>query len=364
MERKIWAKVTDTPLYPNLYVILVGPPGVGKTVVTDLVGTLWRGVPDIHVAPTSITDAAIVDSLAESTRKVLGDMAAASFMDFNSLLISSNELSVFLPAYDGGMMSILTDVYDCKVFDQKRRGGKLRITIPRPQLNLIAGTTPSYLNELMPQGAWDQGFISRTIMIYSGTKVLKPLFAVGEEGGGLFQDIVHDLKIVAKRTGKMGFTVEAAEALQAWHMAGGAPAPEHPKLLHYNSRRTAHVIKLCMVACISRSNTEMAITLDDYKTAMNWLNEAEVYMPDVFRAMGGTGEGKVMEEAWHYIYSLYAKEKQPIQEHRIIHFLGQKVPSHSIIPVLTVMIKSNMIEIAGHDKVGRAFYKPSPKVTH
>lgn len=363
MERKIWAKVTDSPLYPNLYVLLVGPPGVGKTFVIDLVGTLWRGVPEIHVAPTSITDAAIVDSLAESSRKVVGDMAS-SFMDFNSLLISSNELSVFLPAYDGGMMSILTDVYDCKVFDQKRRGGKLRITIPRPQLNLVAGTTPSYLNELMPQGAWDQGFISRTIMIYSGSKVIKPLFQAGEEGSGLFQDIVHDLKLMAKRMGKMGFTPEAAEALQAWHMKGGEPAPEHPKLLHYNSRRTAHVIKLCMVACMARIDTEFAITLDDYKAAMDWLTEAEVTMPDVFRAMGGTGEGKVMEEAWHYIYSLYAKDQKPVPEHRIVHFLQQKIPSHSIIQVLTIMLKSNMIETAGHDNVGRAFYKPSPKVTH
>ena len=41
---------------------------------------------------------------------------------------------------------------------------------------MIAGTQPGYLRAMLPEVAWDQGFMSRFIMIYSGNKLVKSLF--------------------------------------------------------------------------------------------------------------------------------------------------------------------------------------------
>src|SRR5262245_66332998 len=90
--------------------------------------------------------------------------------------------------------------------DQKRRGRDLRVKILCPQINLLGATTPSYLNQVMPPGAWDQGFISRTILVYSGDRTYRDPFeeAVRAGIGVLHNGLSSDLKCIATQFGKIG----------------------------------------------------------------------------------------------------------------------------------------------------------------
>src|SRR5215475_15648865 len=180
MERKIWVRTMGSALYPGLYVILVGPPGIGKGVAIHPGEQILREIPGIHVGPSDITAASLIDSLNESTRRVIltGD---PPYMEFNSLSVITREFGVLVPSWDTSLMNNLTDIYDGFTVDQKRRGKDLRIKIPNPQINLLGACTPGYLNEVMPAGAWDQGFISRTILVFSGQKSIKDPF-VDETG--------------------------------------------------------------------------------------------------------------------------------------------------------------------------------------
>src|SRR5882762_3010598 len=54
MEQKTWM-TTWSPIYPNLYVFLVGRPGVGKSRTIGQGRKLLEELPDLHVAPTSMT---------------------------------------------------------------------------------------------------------------------------------------------------------------------------------------------------------------------------------------------------------------------------------------------------------------------
>jgi hypothetical protein len=136
-------------------------------------------------------------------------------------------------------------------------------------LSIIGGTTPSYLNSFLPEGAWDQGFTSRTIFVYSGEPVFTEIFG-DEEGFARLESeylaLLADLKRISGLYGKLSWEPDAAAAISEWNRRGLAPVPEHNKLTHYNTRRLAHVIKLCMVACVSRTN-DLRITAHDYQTA-------------------------------------------------------------------------------------------------
>jgi hypothetical protein len=259
-------------------------------------------------------------------------------------------------------MNNLTDIYDGFTVDQKRRGKDLHIKITSPQINLLGACTPSYLNEIMPAGGWDQGFISRTILIYSGQRLIKDPF-VDESTtlltGRLYNDLLHDLKTIALQFGQMSFTTPAAQAIKAWIKNKCAPEPTHQKLQFYNSRRVAHLLKLCMIASISRSNNKV-IALEHYSEALNWLIEAESYMPDIFKSMVSGGDSAAMNEALNYVWTIYSKENRPVAEHRILHFLRERVPAHSIMRCLEIMVKSHMIEVTveGNKFTG---YKPAPR---
>ena len=71
MERRVWVRTMGSALYPNLYVLLVGPPGIGKGVAMHPAEAMMRDVPEIHVGPSDMTTASMIDALNESVRRVI-----------------------------------------------------------------------------------------------------------------------------------------------------------------------------------------------------------------------------------------------------------------------------------------------------
>lgn len=358
LERKVWVDVGMGPLYPNLYAILVAPPGIGKTVLTSIVWEFWDELEKHHNSSSSLTKAALIDELYDARRDIVRPQETPSVIDFNSLLVSTDELGVLLPAYDPDFMNTLTHLYDGKPYSERRRTKDLYIKIERPQLNLFGATTPSYLNNLMPMGAWDQGFASRTLFIYSGETVLQPLFQSAGVNESIRESLVKDLRRIAGLYGKIRFSEEAADAITHWHMAGGPPVPDHPQLTHYNIRRTAHLLKLCMIMSAAEGDT-YSVSIEQFRRALDFLLETETFMPDIFKSMSVGGDSRAIEAAYYFVYQHYTSKKKPMDEGRLVNFLSERVPIHSVERVLSVMIKGELLQQVIGD-AGRA-YKPLPK---
>ncbi|HEX4500590.1 MAG TPA: DUF3987 domain-containing protein [Scandinavium sp.] len=348
LERKVWVQTGGDSLYPNLYVILVTPPGVGKTVMLTQVERLWREISELHVAPTSITRAALVDSLFEAKRTIV-DIRNQQTLNFNSLLVVSGELGVLIPVYDSEFMNSLTAIYDGAPYDERRRTAKLHIKIEKPQLNLLAATTPSYLNNLMPDGAWDQGFISRTILVYCGDREIVDVFT--ENVFDLDRmDLVIDLKAIFGLHGRMTWTDTARDIVRDFHLADGnvqgmQEPPKHLKLNHYKTRRTAHLIKLCMVACASRGN-DMLINDGDVGCAFGWLLGAERVMPEIFSAISSGGDHAIIEDAALFIQTQFFRTGKPVPEYALVSFLKNRVPAHNVLRMIDIMARAKIVKAA------------------
>lgn len=343
------------PVYPNLYTVLVAPPGIGKTVIATECEKLWRALPEHHVAPTSLTKAALVDALSNAQRKLIRPGKTPSYVEFNSLLVLAGELGVLLPDYDREFLNALTAIYDGQMYEEKRRTKDLHIKIAAPQLNILGCTTPSYLSEFMPEGAWDQGFISRVILVYAGESIKRSIFSM--MANSITKDLAPDLKHISSLYGTFTMDKDAETAFDNWFMADCPPRPEHPKLLHYNSRRHFHLLKLCMIFSVDRGD-DLRITLSDFQTALDLLIETEFYMSDIFKAMGGmTADAKAMEEAWYYVYQQVAKDKRALPESRLVHFLANRVPAHSVMRVIDTMKAADLVRMKT-DAQGHFGYMP------
>ena len=353
MERKSWIVTRGTPLYPNLYVILIGPPGVGKSIILARVNQLWTFLQDHHKGSSSLTRASFIDELHDSSRKLL---FGGIYEDFNALTAAISEMGVLLPAYEHSFLATLTDIYDGTPYSEKRRTKELSISIDRPFFNMICGSTPSYLGKFMPEGAWDQGFISRNIMIYCGLQEFRdPFDAPVSELVGL----VKDLRLISERRGQLTFSEEAASALVKWSLAGGPPAPDHPRLSSYLPRRTAHLLKLCMIAAVA-GNTTGTIELDHYQSALGWLLEAEALKPDIFRAMLKGGDSQALEDCWHFMWQLHGRTKNLVPEAVVTLFLAERVPAHNVDRLLGLLVRTGHVEHILTPS-GHRMFKPLPR---
>ena len=340
--------------------MLVGPAGVGKTVASgEAAHPMLSTLEDHYLGATNVTRASLIDDLYQAER---GIVRPGGILSFNALTVVSNELGVLIPAYEPEFMNALTDLYDGRVYEEKKRTAKLHIRMDRPTLNLLAATTPSYLNGLLPEGAWDQGFLSRTIMIYSGDTSITDLWSNVGRDVALQKNLIADLHAIGDMMGEMSVLDEVKQAFMQWVKGGAEPRPDHPKLTTYATRRPAHLLKLMMIASASRGN-DFVITLEDYTTALDWLIEAETYMPDIFKAMTSGGNNRIIEETWYFAYTLYVKEKKPISENRIVMFLQERAPAHSIAPILEVMVKAGILKEEFVPKAGKAYTPRGRKPT-
>jgi hypothetical protein len=305
----------------------------------------------------------LVDSLNAAERTVLRPSDAQPFTKFNSLQIGATEFGTFLSAYDTEFLSTLNDLYDCVRYKEAKRHMKTPIEMPAPQLNLIAGTTPAWLGGTLPETAWAEGFSSRLLLIFAGERIKVDLFGIGPQDEELRQKLIADLIDINGMFGQLQFEPEVVETFTAWYMMDCPPVPDHPKLEHYLPRRHIHLLKLAMVMSVARAS-DYVIRMVDYQNAMDMLLEAEIFMPDVFKAMRYNSDANVYDETYAFVYNTYLKEDKAVPEHRIIYFIGQRAPSYAVTKVLEVMVQGGMLKITDiNGPGGRPAYTPATKGT-
>lgn len=343
LERKVWIETDLGILYPNIYSLMVAPPGVGKTLITSLTWRMAQSLTGHKVSSSSITRATMIEELAGADRYYT--KPGGGTVHYNSLFICINELGVLLPGYELEMMNKLTDIYDGHPYSEKRRNEKHNADIKHPQFNLFAAVTPGYLSSILPEVAWEQGFLSRTILVYSDEVIRKSLFKKTQRSKELWNHLIADLKQIDLMKGEYTFTPEAAELVDDFYIRGHEKtAPRHPKLQHYNTRRPAHLLKLIQIAHASRSDS-LIIEEEDVDRALGWLIGAESKVPEIFKSMGSGGDAQIMKDAWYFVYERVLSSGKPVSRDHLITFLSQRVPAEKVKWVLSVMEERKLLLI-------------------
>lgn len=321
-----------------------------------------------HLAPVDVTKSALYDYLGRSKVRRLGPNPEAEIMEltgefpYHSAFLAVSELSDLIRDHDTILLGALHSLFDCLPFvDEERRSREDKpIKIPNPQISLLAGTTPAYLSRTFPASAWDEGFMARSILIYSAEPTEPDLFGEGPQDDPLLaRELVEDLRQIGRLKGKFVFSADAKTTIVKWQKSGRQPAPDHMRLEHYRTRRMIHALKLSMIASANRSNN-MVITSEDFQEALSWMHEAELQMPQIFMNLVGRSEGQIMNELYHYVASIYShplSKGQPVRKGLLVNFLRHKVQTYMIDKIIETACEAELL-----DKValaaGGIFYKP------
>ena len=169
LQRKVWFRAAFGVLYPSDYILLLAPPGGGKSTIISYVERLWFGLqsPDMHIFVGDLTKASMVDKLQEATVTAITP-STRPYM-YSSLNIASSEFGNLMKANDLEYLNFLNDIWDCReVYQEGRRSRQESfLQIDKPQVNLLAGTQPSYLSNIMPDQSFGYGF---PFTLYAGVQ--------------------------------------------------------------------------------------------------------------------------------------------------------------------------------------------------
>ncbi len=355
LERRAWTRIQGSLLYPNMLTLLVGPPGVGKTMSVLEAQALWGATGLFNLAPSGMTKAAFVDQLGKKSKTFeLGGKGQITY----PMLVAATEFGTLLPKYDPEFLNVVNDIYDClPYFEEMTRGGGL-VHVDKPHVNMISGTQPQYLGDILPEAAYGMGFMTRLVMVYAGERIIIDMFKMAEKSPNLRTNLTKDLMSIGKLAGEFDWVKSAENFTEDWNRNIEDDSPAHPKLQNYNTRRIMHALKLAMVKSVSRSN-DFIVSLEDIKEARKMLIEAEDLMPEIFKEMSTSQDASEIKEIHMYLFSYCDKYKvELVPEHKLIHFISQRVAVHKIKYFIEAMEASGLMKVDGINIAGHRKFRP------
>lgn len=341
MERRIHTVARTQYTWANLYVMLVGPPGSGKSIV-DIVGDLWSETKDelgVHAFYSGVDDAtkaALVDALSGARR-----IHIPTQYKYHNLLLPIEEFSVTFSKFEAEILAFLARVWNGPTVYQEQRRKSGRLTIEAPLITGLFGYQPELMNKILIQGAGEQGFLRRTILIWNEQADEKPIFNLPPLNGVEKREICDRLGRISILCGEMRWDQDAQKHLEDWRVGGQFPRPSHHNLQYYNLSRIQLIIKLAMVASISES-TDMVIHLRHLDRAFEWLFEAEVLMPDIFAYMKGDSDARIIDQ----FYAAMLKESSmgnPLTNQFLYKWLSTHAYTSKHDQIISIMEKSGII---------------------
>lgn len=275
IRRNIWINQGIYQVYPNLYVILVGPPGtVAKSTCIRMGRKILLGVEDVFFAPESLTREELIRVMAK----------AGSGRNQSAVTIHSTELSSLIQPSGIKMIQFLTDIYDGDFKFRYATKHSGRDTILNPVVNILAATTPSWIADELPVNVVEHGFTSRTIFVYGDKPRRLNPFPKGPDEK-IVERLMSDLREIARVEGEMVWGDGAKETYARLYEQIMTTKPRDYRLAGYHARKRIHVLKVGMLLSMARGHS-LLLTVRDLEDAWEILQEIEPQMSRTFSAVG------------------------------------------------------------------------------
>lgn len=281
-------------IYPNMYTMIVGEPGTRKSTGIKLARRLCEDAGYGEFAFESGSKEAYFQSLSRRYDEVSKSIDLDIETSVNGVeqweppigethsFICSDEFDTFIGVHNMSFISVLGDLWDRDTDFRHETQKHGIVVIPKPNITILGGTTPSTFSSIFPAQALDHGFLSRLLMVPCRgleRKLPIPPAPNAETRKEIITFLNTILHTKPQPIGKTKGTDELfSEIYHTWQ------SPFDSRFAGYASRRHVHLLKLAIIfAALNYSDT---ITTDILCQAHTLLTYTELLMPDVIGEMG------------------------------------------------------------------------------
>lgn len=341
-------------LYPNLYILLVGPPGFGKSTAIRDARFILRQLPQITLAPSMITKEKLIEIFAQSGETILYPSDTHPRI-VNSVAMLCDEFGVFVRPSDAELTTILTDLYDANdkaIFTYATRGRAEQDVVESSYATLLGGTTPKAIAESSGIKMLGTGFFARFIIAYAEQRKAMSPFKRGPQVD--LSPLVEDIQQISSLIGDYAFTPAAQKVYDDWYFSGMSPAPTDARLAEYVGRRPSHLLKLCMIFAVSKRN-DLIVEEEDVIEARQLMLETEVEMRLAVEKAGQDKNSEAIDYVHDWACKQFLMTSSPIRESYLRAQLIQHVPPFQLSLIVDSMISTGMLRQVGGQGAARLF---------
>jgi hypothetical protein len=297
ISRRVWLKMGQFDVFPNLYVVLVGPPGNRKTAAMRIGKKVLRALEDIPFSAEATTKEKLVLDMADNQRVI--DGLPEEYSDYRlyaPLTVMVTELSQFIGAGAQHMIDFLVTVYDQDFYDYKTKN-RGESKIDGPYLNVLACTTPDWITFYLKTDVISGGFSRRAIFVFEtekGRRVAIP--SVSEEAKLATDRVVEYGRRLKAVSGPFRWDADAVDFYTNWY--DNLKIPTEETIAGYYDSKHIQLLKIAMLLAISES-TELVLLREHIENALGMLGLVEANLTRVFEGIGrnelNAVSGKVLD---------------------------------------------------------------------
>lgn len=258
LGNRVWVDKLNRPLYPNLYVMLVGPSGCGKGVAIDFAMDRWQDVEGLkdsgRLYRGAITKQRVLDLLGgRQTNTVGGKAQVGSAPPVPQPWLIAPELYNALGQSGRGaeaFIANLTDLYTgspVPVMEGTRTWGD--VSIVGHCINWLAGTTSQWLRKSLSPDAILSGFFGRVITVEGAYSATHQEAQFPANYGSLIIQLTEQLERISISSGVCCLDEDASNVRNQW-LATRQP-PDDEMMRPAYQRDDDLLLKLATILCMA-----------------------------------------------------------------------------------------------------------------
>jgi len=300
ISRRVWLPFEDTAIFPNIYVMLVGPAGNGKTWAMRKAKRVLAELQNVPISGSVETPPGLwrfmngnpkADPPVQSPVAFIARWPDGQMREVHPMTIIANEFINFISIDDQGWINALNDIFDEDVYRYRTKNMGEDILVG-PYIVLLGALTNEVASDLQKSRIISTGLARRTLFQYGERKWHdphpKPKFDAFQKDAR--DRCIKYLTQLQKVGGAFYWSQEIDTWWDRWYREYLVEVPKQPPAVQsWYASKSIQVLKLAMLTCLSES-TKLRLEVGHFECALAYLAELE---KDLFRIFGGVGRNEL-----------------------------------------------------------------------
>lgn len=343
LKRNVHFWYRGIQFFPNQYIVLVGPPGVGKGSAINPAAEVATTANSVNYLRDSVTAEKVIERLANGFLKVNAASMMLPVKPEHCGTAIALELPVFLSSTNDRKFSTLCALWDQNSFeyDTKNKGTSL---IKDMSFGMVGGCTPAFIQHISNNNvtAVTGGFTARTIFVYSSERedLMDDAFGAPTKAHSTIHDaLVDDLKHMVTLSGELRMDIGAQKLWSKTYREHNKQEDlDSDASANFKSRISSHIIKTAISISISESDS-LTITEDQLRRSIALIERVRDRIDIVFRCVGESPLVNIQEKVLEYI-----QKQGVVSRSAILKRLYRHMTDDQLTQIIFVLRNSGIVD--------------------